>query len=186
MSDKFFLTEKQIKCENCGATIQIPLSSNSVTLKCESCKSTYEFRGKIQVVPKLVFEDETGKPSEYPLSTSIIVGRERGTNYLSLSNEIEQTQQTIYIRNPFVSRSKHARIVAKEGFDFLPNGDANKLVEKKKWLIEDLKSTHGTSVNGTLIKPNELRELKHNDEICLAPGSEMPLVIKFIESIQER
>ena len=186
MSDKFFLTEKQIECKFCGATIQIPSSSNSAIIKCESCKSTYEFRGKIQVVPKLVFKDAAGKHTEYPLSTSTIVGRERGTNYLSLSSEIEQTQQTIYIRNPFVSRFKHARIVAKEGFDFLSNGDANKLVEKKKWLIEDLKSTHGTSVNGTLLKPNELRELKHNDEICLAPNSEMPLALRFQESIQER
>ena len=180
------LTEKQIGCKLCGAPIQIPSSSNSAIIKCESCKTPFEYIGKNQVVSKLVFEDAVGKSTEYPLSTSTIVGRERGTNYLSLSNEIEQTQQTIYIRNPFVSRSKHARIVAKGEIIFFSNDEPKKLVEKKKWLIEDLKSTHGTSVNGTMLQPNELRELKHNDEICLAPGSEMPLSIRFQESIQER
>jgi hypothetical protein len=186
LSDKFFLTEKQIECKFCGATIQIPSSSNSAIIKCESCKTPFEYISKNQVVSKLVFKDAAGKHTEYPLSTSTIMGRERGTNYLSLSNEIEQTQQTIYIRNPFVSRFKHARIIAKGEVTFFSNDEPKKLVEKKKWLIEDLKSTHGTSVNGTLLNPNELRELKHNDEICLAPNSEMPLTIKFIESLQER
>ena len=187
MSDKFFLTEKQINCKFCGALIQIPSTSTNTTLKCESCKTLYEYRTKIQIIPKLVFEDETGKCKEYLLNGTTLVGRERGSNYLSLSSEIDQTlKQNIYIRNPFVSRSPHAKIIAKEGIDTVPNGDEKIIIEKKKWLIQDQGSTHGTSVNGAMLKPKELKELKHNDEICLAPDSEMPLAIKFIESIQER
>ena len=161
----------------------VPITTCREILQCKSCKTTFEYNPTIQLVPMLVFEKD-GKRTSYTLTSSIIIGRESKTDYITLRNEIDKfLKQDTYIRNHFVSRQPHAKITLNEECSLLFKGDNRRIIVKKKCFIEDCGSRNGTSVNDSMLKPNEKRELKHKDRITLAQLSALPLVVIYEESM---
>lgn len=179
------LRKRQAECEGCGAPIPIPLTENITVIECKHCGSLYEYDPTIPVMPKLVFERADRSPFEYELSGSIIIGRECDYGYVKIRSEIDESiEENTYVRNPFISK-EHARIMVKKEYDFLSEGDTKKIVVKKKCFVEDLESRFGTTVNNVLLKPTELKEVKHNDKIVLAATSDLPILVIFKEEIDK-
>jgi pSer/pThr/pTyr-binding forkhead associated (FHA) protein len=162
----------------CGAEMEIPLTSVTTLVKCK-CGTVYEYNPTVELLPYLLLE-ENKRSLEHPLTTSINIGREDNTDYLTLTcQHDESVKQKFYIRNRYISRN-HGKITMEEEFALSKKG-SSKIVAKKKCIIEDCGSTNGTSVNNRLLKPREPKELKHDDHITLAPNSNCPLTIVFKE-----
>ncbi|MCW4018761.1 MAG: FHA domain-containing protein [Candidatus Bathyarchaeota archaeon] len=185
MSSGFFLTEKQVKCENCGGLIQIPLTTDSTVITCEFCRSVYEYNPEVHLVPKLRFEDEEKQTFEYALATGVLIGREGSSNFITIQSDLNPSlKQNICIRNPYVSRCPHLRIKMQDEISISSCGESKRVINKKKCTVEDCKSTNGTAVNDHMLKLGEPWMLKHGDRIVLAPNSQLPLAIGFEETVQ--
>lgn len=179
MTDSFTLRKRQTVCKECSSEIEIPLTSTSTRIKCK-CGVVYEYNPTIEVVPFLVLEEEDKAAHEYPLTATVRIGREDNNDYLTITNQDDQSvKQTFYVRNCYVSRN-HGKICVEEEFTLLKDG-SSKIVSKRKCMLEDCGSTNGTAVNDRLLKPREPLRLKHNDHITLAPNSCFPLTIVFKE-----
>ena len=183
MTDKFLLTKRQVQCEACGAVVAVPVTTRNEILECKSCNTIYEYNPKIKLASTLVFEE--GKLI-LDLTSSVVIGRETDEGYITLMNVLDKfIIQNTHIRNFFVSRHPHAKISLNQEFIFYSEGNSRRIIEKKRFFIEDCGSMNGTSINDCMLKPNEKRELKNDDQIALAPLSASPLVITYRESIHE-
>ncbi|MCW4006379.1 MAG: FHA domain-containing protein [Candidatus Bathyarchaeota archaeon] len=187
MSNGFFLTEKQVKCENCGGTIKLPCTTGSAILTCEFCKSIYEYNPTVQVQTKLFFEDEAKTPFEYLLTAGVVIGRESKSPFVMIQSDVDPSlKQNLCIRNPFVSRVPHVRIRVVDCVNVFSCGESKRLLLKNQCTVEDCNSTNGTAVNNCLLKPCQQQTLKDGDKITLAPNSKLPLNIHFKETIPHK
>lgn len=179
LADSFVVRKRQITCSECSSIIDIPTSATQTTVKCR-CGTTYEYNPAVKFQPYLTFEDENKKTTEYPLCTTVKLGRDENSDYLTLTcQDDESIKQNLYIRNVYISR-QHAKILIQEEYN-LQNGDAPQILSKKRCILQDSGSTNGTSINNRLLKPLEEKTLKHNDHITLAPNSCYPVTFTFRE-----
>jgi pSer/pThr/pTyr-binding forkhead associated (FHA) protein len=178
LTDGFVIRKNHITCSECSREIEIPTTPAQTRIKCV-CGTTYEYNPTIKVQPYLILEDQNKQTSEYPIAASVRIGRE-DQDYVTLTNQDDPSiKQNTYVRNIYVSR-QHSKITVLEEFTFHKEG-VQKIISKKKCILQDCGSTNGTSINLRLLKPHEEKELKQNDLVTLAPNSNSPLTFIFKE-----
>jgi len=96
----------------------------------------------------------------------------------------DQTRvENTLIRNRYISR-EHIAIVVEEENTLAEENTQREIIRRKKCVVEDLASTHGTEVNGTPLRPRSLVELRHGHTVVLGPRTPLPLVITLKERLQ--
>jgi hypothetical protein len=179
LANSFVVRKRQITCSECSSIIDIPAATTTVVVKCR-CGTTFEYNPAVEFQPYLTFEGENKQTSEYPLCTTVKIGRDENSDYLTITcQDDESIKQNIYLRNVYISR-QHAKILIQEEF-LLENKNSPTILAKKRCIIQDSGSTNGTSVNNRLLKPLEEKNLKHNDRVTLAPNSCCPVTFVFRE-----
>jgi len=173
---------REVVCKKCGGNefILVSLTDTLSVLECKFCSTKYEYKQLVVRVPRLIFERRGRDLFEFKLDESVLIGRESEYNYVLVKPETKNEENT-YIRNPYISR-EHAKIEVREELVIRRVGKTEKNFAIKKCLIKDLRSSYGTAVNSSLLKPAEAKPLSHNDHIVLSPDSLMPLTIIFKET----
>jgi pSer/pThr/pTyr-binding forkhead associated (FHA) protein len=180
LSDGFIVKKRKIICNECSKELEIPQTSSHSTIKCV-CGTTYDYNPALELKPYLVFEDQNKQTIDVPLKANVTIGREN-KDYLSITSQLDPSnKQTLYIRNIYVSRT-HSKLSLREELTY-PKDNSQRIVSKKKCVLQDCGSTNGTAINHHLLKPNEEKELKQGDVITLAPNSSAPLTFTFQEKL---
>lgn len=178
-----FIELKEIKCKKCGGPLgeayKAFLTKGELII-CPFCHTTYQPTQTVTISPWIIFEKEDSKTFDFMLSESVIVGREPEHNYIVIELSRGRTENT-FIRNPYVSR-KHVEIKVMDEYLLEKIADKeDRVCAAKKCLLRDLGSSFGTSINNSIIQPNDERILRHSDIITLSPKSPMPVTIIFKE-----